>query len=263
MYRSMSEETISKSITVYDGIEKNIEEKGNLYELNELHERLIRGFLSTPSKDFFMELLTLPKQEFPQIAKSMLFNSIDCSINYSSIAQYLSKNKENILYNIMDSVSDFNPIHSYEYIHSIAHSNSKRSRKTSEISKCQVRDVKVWAEKAEIPHIISESSTGDFLWEDSGKKKSAMADGILFPDSDKKTICFLRYGTCGGGSQGDRLFTTFNPAISYPEKRFLFVLDGPECLSFCSKSKSIELPPNAIWSTVKLLEDINIDEWTF
>lgn len=244
MYRFFTKEEIIKHTTIY-----KCERDLVLQDLPNIKE-----FFDNPSLSLLLNILT--SSNIDKNSKSAILMSLNTTLNYTSVKDIL-KNRSNLLY-LLDNV-DIKPIYSYEQVKAITSYNVHKSTNTNIITNMQVMDVENKLNQLGYQYKISINGFTDFDWED--RKSSVKADGIIYKGNEE-IVLFLRYGSSSGGSQNDRYRGMFDIARANPNKKFIFVCDGPE--AFLQYQLALDNLPdgackNGLWVTAKLLKFIDLE----
>lgn len=248
MYRYYNKEEIAKTIRIYYD--------GNIPKELELKVSKIKSFFDKPTKSELIKILT--NNDIDKECKMVILSALNCAINYTSIKNFL--NNHAMLSSLLSNVP-IKPIYTYEQAKIIVTYNITKNQNTSIYTDFQVKDVEKFLKEDKYEYTLSKSGSTDIQYETS----EAGADGS-FKYNNQEILLYLRYGSSTGGSQNDRYREMFKTSKLNPNRKFIFIVDGPEAVlqynvaKKCLDDKTYE---NAIWSTVNLLPFINLDKMEF
>lgn len=244
MYRTYPLEEILKNTAVYSNPKSNTDI--NLLEC--------KTFFSNPNKDLLVKIL-IDKKIKKEIKQGILI-ALNTSLNFTSLKPFL--NNKNYVEYLVSNIP-MNLMYNFEQTKSIVEYILNKSQNTNVYSKMQIQDIKSSLADKEVTYNLSENGFTDIEW----STNSAGADGIINYNNEQ-IILYARYGTGTGGSQNDRYRNMFDTSIKNPNRKFIFVVDGPECvLEYNLCIKSFEDNPkeykNAIWCTSSILKDLDFE----
>lgn len=183
---------------------------------------------------------------------------MNTTLNYTSVKNILNNTSD--LFLLLEDV-DINPIYNYEQIKAITSYIVHKSKNANMIMKLQVDDVKSRLNKLGFKYEISLNGFTDIAWKDG--KSSAKADGMIYTETND-VVVFLRYGSSTGGSQNDRYRGMFDMARANPNRKFIFVCDGPEAFlqyDLAKDNLSDGSCKNGLWVTSKLLRFVDLENF--
>lgn len=246
MYRHFTKEEIIKHLTVYK-CER---------ELLKQELPAIKSYFDSPSLPLLMSILnsdSVSKEE-----KSAVLAALNTTLNYTSVKSILNNTSD--LFLLLEDV-DINPIYDYEQIKAIVSYIIHKSKNTNMVMKLQVDDVKNRLNKLGFKYEISLNGFTDIAWKDG--KSSAKADGLIYTETED-IVVFLRYGSSTGGAQNDRYRGMFDMTRANPNRKFIFVCDGPEAFlqyDLAKDNLSDDSCKNGLWVTAKLLRFVDLDNF--
>lgn len=246
MYRYFTKEEIIKHLTVYKCDR----------ELLEQELPAIKPFFDSPSLPLLMNILT--SDSITKEDKSAILVALNTTLNYTSVKNILNNTSD--LFLLLEDV-DINPIYNYEQIKAITSYIVHKSKNANMIMKLQVDDVKSRLNKLGFKYEISRNGFTDIAWKDG--KSSAKADGMIYTETND-VVVFLRYGSSTGGSQNDRYRGMFDMARANPNRKFIFVCDGPEAFlqyDLAKDNLSDGSCKNGLWVTSKLLRFVDLENF--
>ena len=246
MYRHFTKEEIIKHITVYKCERELISQ--DLPSVN--------SFFENPNLSSLINILTDPTVDISN--KSAILIALNTTLNFTSVKDIIN-DKSSLLY-FLDDV-DVNPIYTYEQAKAIESYNVHKAKNTSTVTKQQVEDVRKKLEQIGYKYKLSKNGFTDFKWKTG--KSSANADGVIYKENEE-IILFLRYGSSTGGAQNDRYRGMFDICRSNQNKKFIFVVDGPEAyLQYQLAKDNLEDDSckNGLWVTAKLLKFVDLENF--
>lgn len=246
MYRFFTKEEIIKHITIY-----KCERQLVLQDLPN-----IQAFFDAPSIPLLVNILQ--NQSISKESKSAVLASLNTTLNYTSVKEIL-QSRSNLLF-WLDNI-DINPIYTYEQVKAITSYMVHKSKNTNLITNMQAEDVKVKLDQLGYRYKISLNGFNDFEWK--AGKSSTKADGIIYKGNEE-IIVFLRYGSSSGGSQNDRYRGMFDISLANPNRKFIFVCDGPEAYlqyQLARDNLGEGTCENGLWVTAKLLKFIDLEKF--
>jgi len=251
MYRCYTKKDISSLLTIYNGC-------NNINNNNQLTETL-DTFISAPSASKLMQLLC--DININEQTKRAALASLNVAINYTSIKSFTNKKNRAILANILYSINT-TPVYTPQELTTIIKFINNKGLNTINFTQQQTLAIKNYFDLEGIPGMFSSGGSTDYYWIND----EAKADGILYPNTTNEIIIYARYGSSTGGEQNHRYRSMFSAAKKNPNKRFLFVCDGIEALlqwNICQSCLKTDMYSNALWTTIKLLPQINFPDLTF
>lgn len=245
MYRKFNQSQIVQHVSIYSSPEIKV-----LEDLS-----YIKDFLDEPNLKKLIEILT--NKNVKKEAKQAVLVALNTSLNYTSLKPFL--NDKSTLYYLLCDIP-LKPIYSFSQIESITDYIISKSRNTNFYSGLQTKAVKKILEQMRVEYFLSSNGFNDVKWSEN----SANADGFIRLENGEIIFLYLRYGSATGGAQNDRYRNMFDTARKNPDRKFIFIVDGTECLlqyGLCEKIIKDSQYPNAIWVTAKLLPYVDFESF--